>query len=135
MMLVKSRIGILWLIIAAMAIMACGGGSVVDDDTTTPDDKNEKPTPIIKDVYKLPSTSSDTQFKIAGNVMVTLDVKEEGLVRNPAMGWVLYDDANDPVANASEYWMEMDKYAKYASIFYVRWRWSDLEPAEGEYVW
>ena len=126
---------ILWLAVAAMVAVACGGGAVADNDTTTPDDKNEKPTPAIKDAYKLPPTSSDTQFKIAGNVMVAPDVKEEGLVRNPAMGWVLYDDANDPVANASEYWMEMDKYAQYASIFYVRWRWSDLEPVEGEYVW
>ena len=126
---------ILWLAVAAMAVIACGGGAVADNDTTTPDDKNEKPTPAVKDAYKLPPTSSDTQFKIAGNVMVAPDVKEEGLVRNPAMGWVLYDDANDPVANASEYWMEMDKYAQYASILYVRWRWSDLEPVEGEYVW
>ena len=113
MKLVKS---IMWLVVAAMVAVACGGGAVADNDTTKPDDNNEKPTPVVKDVYKLPPTSSDTQFKIAGNVMVAPDVKEEGLVRNPAMGWVLYDDANDPVANASEYWMEMDKYAQYASI-------------------
>lgn len=58
------------------------------------------------------------------------------LIRNPCMGWGVYDDANDEVQDADEYWREQDKYArKYASFFYVRWRWSDMEPQEGRYAW
>lgn len=58
------------------------------------------------------------------------------LLRNPCMGWGLYDDANDEVQNADEYWKAQDKAArKYGSFFYVRWRWSDMEPEEGRYAW
>ncbi len=58
------------------------------------------------------------------------------LIRNPAMGWGLYDDADGNVANAASYWAAQDIAAKkYASFFYLRWRWSDMEPAEGKYVW
>jgi len=61
---------------------------------------------------------------------------EVSLVRNPLMGWTLYDDANDYVANAAEYWNAQDHAAtNYASIFYIRWRWSELEPEEGKYAW
>ena len=118
----------------AMAAVACGGDGGTADVVVEPPAKDDKPA-VVKDAYKLPKTSGDSVFGISGNVMAKPKVKEEGLVRNPAMGWVLYDDANDPVANASTYWIEMDKYAQYASVLYVRWRWSDLEPKEGEYVW
>jgi hypothetical protein len=58
------------------------------------------------------------------------------LIRNPAMGWGLYDDAGGNVANAENYWAVQDEAAKkYASYFYVRWRWSDMEPEEGKYAW
>lgn len=58
------------------------------------------------------------------------------LVRNPLSGWVLYDDANDYVANAQEYWKAQDTVAeKFGSIFYWRSRWSELEPEEGKYAW
>lgn len=58
------------------------------------------------------------------------------LLRNPAMGWGLYDDASDEVQNAERYWAAQDQAArKHASFFYVRWRWSDMEPEEGKYAW
>ena len=58
------------------------------------------------------------------------------LLRNPAMGWGVYDDANTEVQNAEEYWKAQDAAArKYASFFYVRYRWSDMEPEEGKYAW
>ncbi len=58
------------------------------------------------------------------------------LIRNPAMGWVLYDDANDNVAEARTYWNAQDSVARaFSSIFYVRWRWADMEPEEGRYAW
>lgn len=52
------------------------------------------------------------------------------------MGWGLYDDASGEVQNAEAYWKAQDEAArKYASFFYVRWRWSDMEPEEGKYAW
>lgn len=58
------------------------------------------------------------------------------LLRNPCMGWGVYDDANDEVHNADVYWAAQDGAARqYASFFYVRWRWSDMEPEEGKYAW
>ena len=55
---------------------------------------------------------------------------------NPASGWVLYDDAAGHVARAADYWAAQDAAARrYASIFYVRWRWAELEPTEGQYAW
>lgn len=58
------------------------------------------------------------------------------LLRNPCTGWGLYDDACNDVARAEEYWRNQDRAAKqYSSFFYVRWRWSDMEPEEGKYAW
>lgn len=58
------------------------------------------------------------------------------LIRNPCMGWGLYDDANGFVANAEDYWNKQDKAARqYSSFFYIRWRWSAMEPEEGKYAW
>ena len=58
------------------------------------------------------------------------------LVRNPMSGWALYDDANDYVSNAAEYWSDQDVIAeRFGSIFYWRSRWSELEPEEGKYAW
>jgi hypothetical protein len=52
------------------------------------------------------------------------------------MGWGLYDDAVGEVQQADAYWAAQDEAAKkYASFFYVRWRWSDMEPEEGKYAW
>ncbi len=52
------------------------------------------------------------------------------------MGWGLYDDADDKVTIAESYWVTQDEAAKkYASHFYIRWRWSDMEPEEGKYAW
>jgi hypothetical protein len=60
----------------------------------------------------------------------------ESLVRNPATGWMLYDDATGEVAKADEYWPAMDAAARqHASIFYLRWRWAEAEPQEGRYAW
>ncbi|MBR4994603.1 MAG: DUF4832 domain-containing protein [Alistipes sp.] len=121
------------LLVAVMILAACGSSSDSVPTEVTPPQK--QPDKVVKDAFDLPVAKSDNLFNISGNMVATPEYLQSGLVRNPAMGWVLYDDANDPVANASVYWNEMDKYAKYASVFYVRWRWSDLEPNEGEYVW
>ena len=66
-----------------------------------------------------------------GQQTINPDIDTLSLLRNPAMGWGLYDDANDNVQNAQIYWEKQDEVArKYASFFYVRWRWSEMEPEE-----
>jgi len=63
------------------------------------------------------------------------ELDRDGLLRNPATGWMLYDDASGPVAKAAEYWAAQEQGARRASIFYLRWRWAEAEPAEGRYAW
>lgn len=66
----------------------------------------------------------------------TPTIDRESLLRNPACGWILYDDAVGSVAQAEDYWAAQDSAARqYATIFYLRWRWSDMEPEEGRYAW
>lgn len=78
----------------------------------------------------------DEVFGIYGNHLVDLSIDSTSLLRNPCMGWVMYDDAWLEVENAEDYWKLQDEAArKYASIFYIRWRWSDMEPEEGKYAW
>lgn len=67
---------------------------------------------------------------------VELQQDTSSLLRNPCTGWGVYDDANDAVQDADTYWAAQDSAArKYASFFYVRWRWSEMEPEEGRYAW
>ena len=74
--------------------------------------------------------------KKSSNTTVHPEYDDTSLIRNPVMGWGLYDDANDEVQQADAYWKAQDKAARnYASFFYVRWRWSDMEPEEGKYAW
>ena len=71
-----------------------------------------------------------------GSRAIDLQQDRSGLLRNPCMGWGLYDDAAGNVANAEEYWAAQDEAARnYASFFYIRWRWSEMEPEEGKYAW
>lgn len=70
------------------------------------------------------------------DITVTFTADTTTLLRNPCMGWGVYDDANDAVQQADKYWAAQDKAAReYASFFYVRWRWSEMEPEEGKYAW
>lgn len=57
------------------------------------------------------------------------------VLHNPAMGWVLYLDAVGKYPDAKNLWRDLSPYAKYATIFYHRARWSDYEPTEGHYAW
>jgi hypothetical protein len=66
---------------------------------------------------------------------ITLEEDRRTIFRNPCMGWVIYDDANGEVANAENYWAQQSRYARHAALFYIRWRWSDMEPEEGRYAW
>ncbi len=68
-----------------------------------------------------------------------IDIQPEedrtSVIRNPAMGWVLYADAFANFPDAYEYWENQDVYAESANIFYLRLPWSQLEPEEGIYAW
>lgn len=82
------------------------------------------------------SSNKIDKFGIKGNQNIILEEDSVSLLRNPCMGWGLYDDANGEVQQADEYWTAQDKAARnFASFFYVRWRWSDMEPEEGRYAW
>ncbi|CQR45955.1 bifunctional 2',3'-cyclic nucleotide 2'-phosphodiesterase/3'-nucleotidase precursor protein [Paraliobacillus sp. PM-2] len=75
--------------------------------------------------------------------------KTTGVVKNPAMGWVLYLDAfgqmtngdmpdiNKGVFDAELFWNAFDTSGATdkASIFYIRAPWSFFEPEEGKYAW
>ena len=46
----------------------------------------------------------DDIFNIEGNVLIEPQAALDGLIRNPCMGWGLYDDAQDYVGDAFTYW-------------------------------
>lgn len=92
---------------------------------------------VILTVMAFSFTGLFNRFGLKDN-RVTIYPTEDttSLIRNPAMGWGLYDDADDNVTIAENYWATQDEAAKkYASFFYIRWRWSDMEPEEGKYAW
>ncbi|WP_430812901.1 MULTISPECIES: hypothetical protein [unclassified Carboxylicivirga] len=64
------------------------------------------------------------------------------LLRNPAMGWMLYEEGASFLEEAKAYdpkvfWEEMDEVdaAAYANILYIRVLWKVMEPEEGKYAW
>lgn len=89
------------------------------------------------------------QVKAAGTSTYYPTEKTTGLVKNPAMGWVLYCDAfgqmtdssipdyNKCVNNPSLFWQTFDNSGatEKANIFYLRAPWSFFESAEGQYAW
>ncbi len=57
-------------------------------------------------------------------------------LKNPYMGWTLYSESRSHHTNGKAYWNLQDKAAEeYAGVFYLRWKWNDLEPTEGAYAW
>lgn len=57
-------------------------------------------------------------------------------LKNPYMGWTLYSEGTDNTDRPQVYWALQDEAAqKYAGVYYIRWRWSDMEPEEGKYAW
>lgn len=52
------------------------------------------------------------------NQTIYLEADTVSLLRNPCMGWGLYDDASGEVQNADEYWQAQNEAAcKYGSFF------------------
>ncbi len=69
------------------------------------------------------------------DITVQPEEDQTSVIRNPAMGWVLYADAFADFPQADEYWKSQAPYAGSASIFYVRLPWSQLEPQKGVFAW
>ena len=80
-------------------------------------------------------TIATRETREAQDVTVQPEEDQTGVIRNPAMGWVLYADAFADFPQANAYWDSQDPYAGSASIFYIRLPWSQLEPTEGVYAW
>jgi len=60
----------------------------------------------------------------------------DGMLRNPAMGWMLYvDNTPDAFENPDKYWADFGAAADSASILLIRAPWSQFEPEEGKYAW
>ena len=77
---------------------------------------------------------------------VTLEPDTLSVLRNPAMGWVMYSEGwelypyfqeNFDRINVDSFWKEMDALGahKISNILYIRAVWSAFEPEEGKYVW
>lgn len=96
----------------------------------------------------MPAVSTTVTF--TGNVAYTPLEKVTGLVKNPAMGWVLYLDAfgqmrptadsyayNRGVSDPEAFWNAFDACGatQVANIFYMRVPWSFVEPTKGAYGW
>ncbi|MFV0391731.1 MAG: hypothetical protein ACK5KP_07605 [Paludibacteraceae bacterium] len=59
-----------------------------------------------------------------------------GNLKNPYMGWALYTESRNRHTDGKQYWLLQDKAAEaYAGVFYIRWKWDELEPEEGRYAW
>lgn len=57
-------------------------------------------------------------------------------LKNPYMGWTLYTEGRDWHKDGKESWKIQDEAAKkYAGVFYIRWKWDEIEPEEGKYAW
>jgi len=68
-------------------------------------------------------------------IVVEPQEDKTGIVKNPAMGWVMYVDAFGSFPDGSQYWDRQAKYARFASILYIRAPWSQFEPRQGQYAW
>lgn len=80
------------------------------------------------------------EVKLMGS-MITKVIPTENttsIVKNPAMGWVIYFDqagSNPFPTNPAAWWANIDSNIADASIIYIRVPWSQLEPTEGNYAW
>jgi hypothetical protein len=72
--------------------------------------------------------------KVMANSTVIPNEDSTSMIRNPAMGWVLYVDFQK-ITDPQAYWAAQDQNAQKASIFYMRAPWAEFEPEEGRYAW
>lgn len=73
----------------------------------------------------------------------TFEPDTTSVLRNPAMGWTLYEEGASFLEKDREYydpvkfWKEMDEVnaSSYANILYIRVLWQVMEPEEGKFAW
>lgn len=81
-----------------------------------------------------------------GGEWVTYTPDLTTVFRNPAMGWMMYEEGwsfdrqglyPGNIYTPEEFWRQMEEVdaPKYSNILYVRVLWKDLEPEEGKYAW
>lgn len=82
-------------------------------------------------------------FRNDKNYEINYEVDTISMIRNPAMGWVMYEEGwsfteskKNPY-NPTVFWEEMDqvKASSFSNIIYIRVLWSFMEPEEGKYAW
>lgn len=77
---------------------------------------------------------------------VTYSPDLKTILRNPAMGWMMYEEGwsfdkqnlyKGNIYTPEVFWKQMEdaNAAAYANILYIRMLWKDLEPEEGKYAW
>ncbi|MFV0391730.1 MAG: hypothetical protein ACK5KP_07600 [Paludibacteraceae bacterium] len=83
-----------------------------------------------QEVVPIDKNTADTTF------VVNFKPDSVSNLKNPYMGWTLYSEGGKNTDKPNTYWYLQDEAAqKYAGVYYIRWRWSDLEPEEGKYAW
>lgn len=55
----------------------------------------------------------------SGDEIISFEPDLNTLIRNPASGWTLYDDANDYVAQANTYWNQQGPQQKNMLLFSI----------------
>lgn len=55
----------------------------------------------------------------SGDEIISFEPDLNTLIRNPASGWTLYDDANDYVAQANTYWNQQGAAAENMLLFSI----------------
>ncbi|GHV00407.1 hypothetical protein FACS1894159_06080 [Bacteroidia bacterium] len=74
-------------------------------------------------------------FSLPDNIEYRPKIDSTSMLRNPCTGWAIYADGDLGVGQAA-YWAAQSEAArKYATHFYIRWTWNDMEPTEGQYAW
>ncbi len=70
------------------------------------------------------------------NKTVTFTPDTISNLKNPYMGWTLYTEGRSWHKDGKESWRIQDEAAKkYAGVFYIRWKWDEIEKEEGVYAW
>lgn len=79
----------------------------------------------------------------AKKMSVSYEPDTLSILRNPAMGWVMYEEgwsfkeSHRKWYDSVKFWQEMDEVQahQYANILYIRVLWNVMEPEEGKYAW
>lgn len=87
-------------------------------------------------------------FTSQAQINLSVDYRPDltSVLRNPAMGWMMYEEGwsfdkngvyKNNIYTPEVFWKQMEdaNAAAYSNILYVRIMWKDIEPEEGKYAW